>query len=72
MHTCETLSVLAVIATGGNGVREELIAGCLVMNGLSVTEAAAISDYRRKSQSNSDPSIVTRNNRKEFTYSCVR
>ncbi len=44
MHICGNLSILVVIATGGIGVREELIAGCMVMTGLSVTEAIAISD----------------------------
>ena len=40
---CGTLGSLAVIAPGGIGVREGLITGCLVMTGLTVTEAAAVS-----------------------------
>ncbi len=40
---CGTLGILAIIAPGGIGVREGLITGCLVMTGLPVTEAAAIS-----------------------------
>jgi len=40
---CGTLGILAVIAPGGIGVREGLITGCLVMTGLPVTEAAAVS-----------------------------
>lgn len=38
-----TLGILAVIAPGGIGVREGLMASCLVMTGLPVTEAATIS-----------------------------
>ncbi len=38
-----TLGILAVIAPGGIGVREGLIASCLVMAGLPVAEAATIS-----------------------------
>ncbi len=40
---CGTLGILAVIAPGGIGVREGLLTGCLLMTGLSATEAAAIS-----------------------------